>query len=407
MTTTQPQWEWSETKKTWDFVGAGSYGYTQDKCHEGNTKIYTEKDGGSLYIGGWNNGAEVTNKMHVIDLTGKEHIYYEIAVAMDDVSKAFLKYTSKCRGWLSMPFPDYGTPDIKTHEQWVGIAGEIKKILKKGTHVLVACTGGHGRSGLFCAIVGNILNKGKDGWDNPVQKIRDLHCSSAVETQAQEQFVYNMLKLSLPLTKVYSTAASKNLMICPICGVSSVYVQDWGMCMGCKNKYSPVAPVVHDLTIHDIDNPIEHKCDSKNCIGIYKADVCGHVVHDMIVSDGLCEICSWTSAQTGKKEEKPVITDSNEFGECAMCGRKSYYGKSYGICYDCSEELKQAGAVDSIHNSITDPYRAVSHKCEASVTCTGIVSADVCKHVVHNLEVEDGLCEECVKQKKIYQSKMM
>lgn len=395
-------WEWNDYTKTYDYQTAGTAAVSGGvKCHSGNTAIYT--NGGTLFIGGWSNAASVTNNMHVIDLTGLEHKWYDIPTAYDKQSEAFLQYTSPVKGWLSLPFPDYGVPtNLNTKKQWQGIANEILKILKKGVDVLVCCTGGHGRSGMFMAIVGNLLHKGRNGWEHPVEKVRSLHCQNAVETSAQEEYVYKILGLSLPLSKTYVSKVS-SFQKCGICGTQSIYVEECGMCVTCKNKFAPLAPVRYDLTVEDIEHPIEHTCDEgENCIGIYRAEKCGHTVHNMIVAEGLCEICSWKAAHpttepAETKEEIPAgaAKSDNLYAECAICHRSSYFGRLYGVCWDCSDELKQMGKVDYVHNSITDPYRAVVHTCKSDVHCVGIMAADVCKHVVHDREVIDGLCSAC------------
>lgn len=348
-------------------------------CHKGNTLLYTEPNGGSLYIGGWTNEARVTQNMHVIDLTGMEHKFYGIASAMDSVSQEFLQYTNTCAGWLSLPFPDYGTPhNLTTLEQWQGVANVIRKILQNGNDVLVACGGGHGRSGLFCSIVGYILGLSTNPeWANPVDYIRKIHCDQSVETFAQEKFVFNILGLEMPIQTSYSTWGT--LSICPLCGAESIFAQPYGMCKSCSEKWEKHAPIKDDLTLDDIDHPIEHLCGDKKCMGIYKARACGHVVHNRIVYDGLCEQC---------------YNEDVHDQICVNCGKDSAYAAKAGICYDCTNQLANSKQVDFVHNTLTDGYRAVPHTCNATL-CNGIVIADICSHVVHNHNVVDGLCEHC------------
>lgn len=402
------QWEWNSTTK--------SYGPGKVQCHDGNTGLYKEPKGGTLFIGGWNNGAIITNNTFVIDLTGTEHKWYEIPVPMDEKAQAFMPYVATHAGWLSLPFPDYSTPsNLKTLEQWKGVAKEIKKLLKKGNDVLVACLGGHGRSGLFCSIVGYLLAIDKDkSWSSPVEHIRNVHCSSAVETYAQEKYVYNILGLDIQITHQYvnkgavSTIASTStsgietsttVQNCPICGKSSLQIIDYGLCMTCQQEWADKAPVKHDLTVEDIDHPVKHECTSgTNCIGIYKAAICGHVVHDVIINEGLCELCSWADNQ--KKNTQGEAIDGGMYGPCAMCERTTFFGKRYGMCWDCSEAALKAGLIDSVHDSILDGYRAVPHKCHETQACLGIMKADVCGHVVHNMEIMDGMCPDCLSRKE-------
>lgn len=394
------QWEWNPATKQYDFVGIG---YTdvsglKQKCHTGNTAIYQEPGGGTLYIGGWNNLATFDENTHVIDLTGTEHKFREKATAFDPVSEAFLPLVQApdCKGWLSLPFPDLGTPtNITTYQQWAGISNLIQGILKNGTHVLVACLGGHGRSGIFCAIVGYILGRNSNPeWESPVEYLRKIHCLDTVETYKQEEYVYKILGLNIKIQTVYATKGSTSMSKCPICGTQSVYIKDFGMCMGCKTKFAPIAPIKTDITVEDLDNVLEHECVEKgNCIGIYTAAVCGHTVHDMVIIDGLCENCN-TEAELAKDDKK----EPELYGECVICSKRSFYGHWYGICYECAEDLKQRKAVDYVHNSLTDSYSSVAHTCNDTM-CGGIAIADTCGHVVHDHVIEDGICEDCRKER--------
>jgi protein-tyrosine phosphatase len=394
------------------------------KCHTGNTAIYSEPKGGTLYIGGWNQGAYFNHNTHVIDLTGTEHKYWDIPTAYDDDSKEFLQFTMQAyAGWLSLPFPDYQIPNgMSSYAQWKGMADTIQKILRKGHDVLVACHGGHGRSGLFCAIVGYILNiKNDRTWSSPVEKIREIHCVDAVETLKQEQFVYNVLGLRIQINHTYyvddadwgkygtwagdsdkawaEKMGTKSFLPCPICKTSSMYVGDFGMCLGCQNKYKEIAAIREDLTVDDISAKTQDWCPhpeidiEHKCMGIWKASKCGHVVHDQIIYEGLCQKCY----ERMEQEQQYADRKEQELDEmCCVCGKSSSYSLRYGICYECGKALDEANRIDEIHNSITDPYRAVPHTCEADVQCVGIFKADVCKHIVHDREVEEGLCPVCL-----------
>lgn len=408
--------------------------YTKS-CHKGNTVVYKAENGSKLEIGGWNNGATFDWNTHVIDLTGLEHKYWDIPVAYDEASKGFLPFLMQAyAGWLSLPFPDYGTPKgLQTLEQWVGIADTIKGILDSGHDVLVACHGGHGRSGLFCSIVGYLLNiKDDPTWASPVEKIRQMHCDEAVETYAQEKFVYDVLGLRLQpkhyydddpyyygryggsgktmtgtteTGREYNYNLSTNFASCPICGTQSLFVQDYGMCMTCRNAYESTGaiPEREDLTLKDIEHRgfVEHKCDDEKCMGIWKASKCGHVVHNQLIYEGFCETCYRKYEDDIQYAEEKIATEKGSVSEvCAMCGKTSAYSEMYGVCHDCSEKLVQNDLVTEVHCSITDPYKFITHQhCEDEHMCVGVIRADVCKHVVHNREVEDGQCPKCFENK--------
>lgn len=395
-------------------VNAGNYAtkwtYKRD-CHTGNSLVWKHPRGGSLFIGGWNQGATFDWNTHVIDLTGSEHKFWDIPLAFDESSKAFMPFLQQAyAGWLSLPFPDFGVPKgLNTREQWDGIAATIDNILASGKDVLVACHGGHGRSGLFCAIVGYLLGVTKDrSWASPVEKLRKLHCDGAVETFEQEKYVYTILGLQIQVKHTYianDTWGNYTYDSCPICGTQSLFVKEQGMCLGCRDKYKLLAPVRDDLTAEDIQHKgiVEHSCKREKCVGIWQASKCGHVTHDMIVYDGYCQTC-WTKAQEEVAwidEHKDEIAEATDVatqkwsGRCPLCGGFTMYAKRFGVCYDCSQKLVESNGVDAVHNSITDPYKAIPHECD-EVSCTGIVMADVCGHVVHDQEIEDGKCEACL-----------
>lgn len=411
-----------KTTQQTTYLGGATGTLNSYKCHSGNTAVYTEPNGGTLYIGGWNNQATFDWNTHVIDLTGTEHKYWDIPVAFDERSKDFLPFLMKSyAGWLSLPFPDYGTPKgMSTRQQWEGMAATIKSILQEGKDVLVACLGGHGRSGLFVSIVGYILgHKTNRAWKSPVEHIRQIHCDEAVETYAQEKYVYDILGLNIKINHVFGNdfdygysrgtvamygdyaVAGSTFKLCPICGTQSLFVDDYGMCNTCMKSYQTDAPVRDDLTLQDIENKglVNHSCPDDKCMGIWTASKCGHTVHNQIIYEGLCENCyneqekenSWAD----KHEE-----EHNPSEPCALCGKSGVSSDKFGICFECSSKLIQGKLVDQVHNTITDPYKHIAHSnCDDHMLCVGIVQADVCQHVVHNREVEDGMCPSCFELK--------
>ena len=391
-----------------NFVTSTTYDSWKKPCHTGNTRLYTEPYGGSLFIGGWNNAATFDWNTHVIDLTGSELKFASVPTAYDDVSKQFLAITGRgYAGWLSLPFPDYKTPEnLKTYAQWKAIADLIRDILKDGKDVLVACHGGHGRSGLFCSIVGYILAVNSDrSWSSPVEKIRGMHCDDAVETIAQEQYVYDILGLDIKIKRQYveTVGTAWKYKACPICNTQSTFVDDLGMCLGCEKKYKELAPVRTEMTAADLkhEGEVDHSCKDADCIGIWKAKECGHTVHNKIVVNGLCQTCyNHEVAEQQYAEQKLENTESETlYDPCAICEKNSWYADKFGVCYECSQDLADSPNVDWVHNSITDPYRALPHKCN-DIGCLGVIIADVCGHVVHNQDVEDGYCPTCLELNK-------
>lgn len=415
-TTTPASTAVKSTASTVGQTGAWQSSFQRYTCHKGNTKLYTYPGGGSLYIGGWANGAVYNYNTYVIDLTGLEHKFSDAPTAYDETGQKFLQFVAKpYAGWLSLPFPDYKVPtNIYNRQQWEGIADTIRGILSEGKDVLVACQGGHGRSGLFVSIVCYILAIREDAtWASPVEKVRQMHCDEAIETYAQEKYVYDILGLKLTARQVfdddvyyYGRAGNTpnyvdKFKVCPICGCESLFVDDYGMCKTCHDKYDLFAPVRDDLTLKDIEHKgeIDHSCTSERCMGIWKASKCGHTVHDQIIYDGLCEVCykKYEDMEAyGKIADAQVEQNAQFQEECAVCGGISTSSMTRGVCYPCASDLLKANVVTPVHNSITDPYKFIQHPhCEDHNMCVGIIQADQCLHIVHNREVDNGLCPSC------------
>jgi len=188
---------------------AGSYGhYQRAPCHKGNNRLFTlgEKDGG-LYIGGWSRGAYPGPSWAVIDLSGDGKLYDFSPVEALNKSgqKAFagsLRAASSeysIGPWLSLPIRDFGTPRELDRPYWLALASDVKTLLETGTNVLLACYGGHGRSGMVACILTGLLRPDLTA-DDPVHWLWENYCSEAVETRGQELYIYKILDIDPPAT---------------------------------------------------------------------------------------------------------------------------------------------------------------------------------------------------------------
>lgn len=393
----------------------GTYGqkaFKQLDCHTGMTAVHYSDNGRALWIGGWKHGARFDADTFVIDLTGDEDKYNNAPRAYGKQAEALLKATSPTHGgWLSLPFPDYGIPkNMKTYKQWYDTAQGIKKILQGDKDVLVACLGGHGRSGLFCAIVGYILANG-EGWESPVDKIRAIHCQMAVETDQQEQFVYDILGLDLIANpKDYHTGFSFNdddiwtsstWQKCPICQTESMYVGTNGICLKCQDAAKLTAPKVMDITVEML-NSVHCTCTNKNCLGTWVAEKCGHAIHDKLVIDGYCEHCCESNAKADNHTiEKVESAVSKMEVKCELCGTISAENAFWtGICMGCGMQFEN-DETPTVHDTLTDNFTVLTHNCNHPETCKGICVADICKHAVHDRYVVDGLCPKCYNKREM------
>lgn len=381
-------------------------------CHTGMSEVYTNDETGcSLFIGGWKHGASYNEDTFVIDLTGDEDKYSSTPRAYGKQAEKLMEAVTPAHGgWLSLPFPDYNTPkNMRTYEQWFKMAEGIREILEE-QDVLVACLGGHGRSGLFCAIVGYILNSG-EGWESPVDKIRGIHCQMAVETDAQEQFVYDILGLDLIANpKDYNTGWTDYDILdkadyfswsaCPKCSTMTAYTKTRGMCLKCQDEAEAKSIVVMDITTEMLAS-VDCTCKKPNCLGTWVAEKCGHAVHDKLVIDGYCETCCEDKAKKVAEQNSFLDdTDKTPSTKCEICGTVSAANAFWtGLCVGCAMQFEN-DETPTVHDTLTDNFMFIQHYCK-DTACKGICVADICKHAVHNRYVVDGLCPQCYTKREM------
>lgn len=305
-------------------------------CHDGNVEIL-KVGKGILYAGGWSRGAAYPDI--AIDLTGtSEPRRMEVEVFGPNIFRPFLKVIRPDTSWLKLPVKDYGVPDYKLYE-WQVLADILyTKMDKYGKEVLIACQGGHGRTGMVVSIMGYLL--GGDEWkENPIKYLRSIYCEKAVETAGQERYVYKTLGLDIEVdksqyeskwkgsgstywqnsTKTWKSCSKcglwkahegnnnvctdcqvdedKDKNTCPICGETShLYAEKYGMCLNCVDKAKKLIQkaVTEGKEYNEyllVDN-ICIMCGEENCWGV-KVGRCGHVVHDQPATHdtSLCDDC--------------------------------------------------------------------------------------------------------------------
>src|SRR6202158_141080 len=91
--------------------------------------------------------------------------------------------------WFHLPIADISTPDERFERAW-GPAGEgLRSILRNGFDVLVHCRGGLGRAGTIAARL--LIELGMEP-TTAIKMVRQARSPHAIETIAQEQFVYSL-----------------------------------------------------------------------------------------------------------------------------------------------------------------------------------------------------------------------
>lgn len=83
--------------------------------------------------------------------------------------------------------PDFGTP-LPSVDSVMHIANEALRIAREGGRVEIGCVGGHGRTGMFLAILTALTMSEPDG-KKAVAFVRNTYCDNAVESPEQEWYV--------------------------------------------------------------------------------------------------------------------------------------------------------------------------------------------------------------------------
>lgn len=179
-------------------------------------KIITTKQA-DIFVGGWTRDADEEG-LAVIDLTGKEVPVSKATVLKAKNKGAELAFAKTLKvkqagedlPWLSFPIKDFGTPNVAP-EFWQTFADEVLALLKSGTSILIACSGGHGRTGIVGSILLGLLCADKD----PVKSLRSIYCESAVETFEQHKYVHQVLGLPKPENIGYKHDYSTTTLVVP------------------------------------------------------------------------------------------------------------------------------------------------------------------------------------------------
>ncbi len=167
--------------------------------------MHSNKSGASLYCGGWSRDA-VTEGLAVIDLTGSKepaggNPFRALNSSASDVFGSIIDLNrhERAQPWLSFAVKDFGTPQVN-EQTWELLSNIILELLTKGTSVLIACNGGHGRTGTVAAIICHMLNP---DIGDPVDYLRSVYCKDAVENHDQHAYVNRVLGLPEPDPKTY------------------------------------------------------------------------------------------------------------------------------------------------------------------------------------------------------------
>lgn len=88
---------------------------------------------------------------------------------------------------VRLDWPDQQAPLAVPLRFWHSAVRLMARELPKGGHVIITCTGGHGRTGTCLASI--LLAHSERSATNVIDYIRETHCQDAIETLAQEEYL--------------------------------------------------------------------------------------------------------------------------------------------------------------------------------------------------------------------------
>lgn len=159
--------------------------------HRGQVKIVTLQRGITL-AGAKGASIDYDQADFVLDLAGGTRAAFESGGKM--VLKGTQSWLDKLLPTVTHPdtifidWPDYGIPRVK-NKFWT----KLLEVLPDNTRVVVACIGSHGRTGTALA---NLIAASAAASEKPltdvtsvIKLVRDRHCSHAIESEAQEDYL--------------------------------------------------------------------------------------------------------------------------------------------------------------------------------------------------------------------------
>jgi hypothetical protein len=187
--------------------------HTVSACHVGNVSV-AQIGKGSLLAGGWSRKASARD-VAVIDLTATQYSRNGLGLVQGENNPASIAFKNTIDNaaetplpWLSLQIQDFNVPYFED-KIWQILAKEVAALTEKGTDVLVACTGGHGRTGLAVSILLGLLIP-DIVMPNPIEWLRKNYCTKVVETWEQHKYVHSILGIDEPEDNDYIATATSS-----------------------------------------------------------------------------------------------------------------------------------------------------------------------------------------------------
>ena len=150
--------------------------YEETICHYGNTLAFCDtKSKIKVYGAGSSRGLVINRDSFLIDVGSgmNEREDYTLFGNVEIPQESF--------DGIAIEWRDMSLPNL-SRTTWLSIVSEIRRLNKD---VIVACVGGHGRTGTTLAILAGLMLD----IDDPISFIRSSYCNKAVETKKQSEYV--------------------------------------------------------------------------------------------------------------------------------------------------------------------------------------------------------------------------
>ena len=289
-------------------------------CHSGQNLVFTTDTGVAVYGGGRNRSGGWDRMSFVPDLAmgPSETLVYAIKpkdnteVPEGWACEQFVGTAESPPPIIALDFPDFGTPKVGV-EFWYALAQDV---IDKGImSISTQCAGGHGRTGVQLCILYDLLNThaaGKPYKDagELVLLIRDLHCSHAVETKEQQQYIADVCDIPLGEVQIEDRWS----------GYTNHNYGGGGLGKAIPTTVSIANPMWDD--------------EESGYRFINASEVCGHC--DMISffadTESYCEVC----LEPYMMDEGITVTEKKDELTCPCCGELDSLTADGDGCVSCN-----------------------------------------------------------------------
>jgi hypothetical protein len=179
------------------------YTYSYKECHTGTVPVFVDPVSKVVINAG---GSMRKVKPEANDLL--------IDCGADFMSSSFPSVKKNKNPVVEIDIPNGNVPNLDL-KFWKDL---VKVIRYEKKDVLIACVGGHGRTGTCLAILAALMLP--EAKENPIIYIREHYCKKAVENTKQYNYIKTLLNLDIPEPEYHHHSFSSSV------GFSSYYSYD-------------------------------------------------------------------------------------------------------------------------------------------------------------------------------------